>query len=106
MARLKGIASSLPVKQHKIKVTNRYFNYIYVRMGAYTFIHKRSGNDIWKNLYEPPLVETDREWTEEELYASPQFRGMLSGGEGAHSAAGAERGEARVVPPGDLRKFL
>ena len=81
VARLKGIASSLPVKQHKIKVTNRYFNYIYVRMGAYTFIHKRSGNDIWKNLYEPPLVETDREWTEEELYASPQFRGMLSGGE-------------------------
>ena len=81
VARLKGIASSLPVKQHKIKVTNRYFNYIYVRMGAYTFIHKRSGNDIWKNLYEPPLIETDREWTEEELYASPQFRGMLAGGE-------------------------
>lgn len=26
-------------------------------------------------------------------------------GRGAHSAAGAERGEARVVPPGDLRKF-
>ena len=50
-----------------------------------------------KTLYEPPLVETDREWTEEELYASPQFRGMLSGGRGAHSAAGAERGEARVV---------
>lgn len=48
---------------------------------AYTFIHKRSGNDIWKNLYEPPLIETDREWTEEELYASPQFRGMLAGGE-------------------------
>ena len=81
VARLKGIAGSLPVKQHKIKVTNRYFNYIYVRMGAYTFIHKRSGNDIWKNLYEPPLIETDREWTEEELYASPQFRGMLAGGE-------------------------
>ena len=81
VARLKGIAGSLPVKQHKTKVTNRYFNYIYVRMGAYTFIHKRSGNDIWKNLYEPPLIETDREWTEEELYASPQFRGMLAGGE-------------------------
>ena len=81
VARLKGIAGSLPVKQHKNKVTNRYFNYIYVRMGAYTFIHKRSGNDIWKNLYEPPLIETDREWTEEELYASPQFRGMLAGGE-------------------------
>ncbi len=31
-----------PVKQHKTKVANRYFNYIYVRMGAYTFIHKRT----------------------------------------------------------------
>ena len=39
VARLKGIAGSLPVKQHKTKVTDRYFNYIYVRMGAYTFIH-------------------------------------------------------------------
>ena len=77
----KGLVMQLPVKRHKTKTSNRYFNYIYVRMGAYTFIHKRSGNDIWKNLYEPPLVETDREWTEEELYASPQFRGMLSGGE-------------------------
>lgn len=77
----KGLVMQLPVKQHRIKTSNRYFNYIYVRMGAYTFIHKRSGNDIWKNLYEPPLIETDREWTEEELYASPQFRGMLAGGE-------------------------
>ena len=33
-----------------------------------------------ENLWlEPPLIETDREWTEEELYASPQFRGMLAG---------------------------
>lgn len=77
----KGQVMQLPVKQHRTKTSNRYFNYIYVRMGAYTFIHKRSGNDIWKNLYEPPLIETDREWTEEELYASPQFRGMLAGGE-------------------------
>lgn len=37
VARLKGIAGSLPVKQHKNKVTNRYFNYIYVRMGVYLY---------------------------------------------------------------------
>ncbi len=56
-----GRADALPVKQHKTKVTNRYFNYIYVRMGAYTFINKRKGNDIWKNLYELPLIETDED---------------------------------------------
>lgn len=53
-----GKVDVLPVKQHKTKVTNRYFNYIYVRMGAYTFINKRTGDDIWKNLYEFPLIET------------------------------------------------
>lgn len=81
VARQKGMAGSLPVKQHKAKMVNRYFNYIYVRTGAHTFISKRTGNDIWKNLYELPLIETDREWTEEEFYASSQFREMLAQGE-------------------------
>ncbi len=64
MALQQGKVDDLPVKQHKTKVTNRYFNYIYVRMGAYTYINKRTGNDIWKNLYEFPLIETDEEITE------------------------------------------
>ena len=59
MALQQGKVDDLPVKQHKTKVTNRYFNYIYVRMGAYTFINKRTGDDIWKNMYELPLIETD-----------------------------------------------
>lgn len=54
----KGTVAELPVKQHKIKTTNRYFNYIYVRMGVHTFINKRTGNDIWRNLFELPLIET------------------------------------------------
>jgi A/G-specific adenine glycosylase len=54
----------LPVKSHKTKVTDRFFHYIYVRMGAYTFINKRTDNDIWKNLYQFPLIETTG--TEEE----------------------------------------
>ena len=53
-----GRVESLPVKAHKTKVTDRFFYYIYVRMGAYTFINKRTSNDIWKNLYQFPLIET------------------------------------------------
>ena len=64
MALQQGRVDTLPVKQHKTKVTNRYFNYIYVRMGAYTYINKRSGNDIWKNLYEFPLIETSEDISE------------------------------------------
>ena len=55
---------TLPVKQHKTKVTNRFFNYIYVRTGGCTFIRKRTENDIWKNLYEPLLIETDTDLSE------------------------------------------
>lgn len=81
VARLKGIAGSLPVKQHKNKVTNRYFNYIYVRMGACTFIHKRTADDIWKNLFELPLVETDINLSEEEFLSSASFRSLIAEGE-------------------------
>lgn len=48
-------------------------NYIYVRAGACTFINKRTGNDIWKNLFELPLIETASSVTEEELLALPEF---------------------------------
>lgn len=66
MALQQGKVEILPVKQHKTKVTNRYFNYIYVRMGDYTFIGKRKGDDIWKNLYELPLIETDVDMSDQD----------------------------------------
>lgn len=69
----KGTVMQLPVKQHKTKTVNRYLNYIYVRAGAYTFINKRTGNDIWKNLFEFPLIETAESVTEETLLAHPEF---------------------------------
>ena len=77
----KGLVSLLPVKQHKTKTTNRYFNYIYVRAGKTTFISKRTGEDIWKNLYELPLIETDTDLPEEQFYALPQFQSLFVDGE-------------------------
>ena len=76
-----GRVAQLPVKQHKTKTTNRYFNYIYVRAGAYTFINKRTGNDIWKNLFELPLIETPTALSEEEFLALPEFRAFFASGE-------------------------
>ena len=76
-----GKVAQLPVKQHKTKTTNRYFNYIYVRAGAYTFINKRTADDIWKNLFELPLIETSRLLSDEEFMALPEFRALFTGGE-------------------------
>ena len=59
------------------KTTNRYFNYIYVRMGVHTFINKRTGNDIWRNLFELPLIETPVAVSEEEFWHCPSSRHCL-----------------------------
>ncbi|WP_285820698.1 A/G-specific adenine glycosylase [Bacteroides acidifaciens] len=77
----RGLVGKLPVKQHKTKTTNRYFNYIYVRAGAHTFINKRVADDIWKNLFELPLVETPTALSEEEFLALPEFRAFFASGE-------------------------
>ena len=67
----------LPIKQHKTKVTSRFFNYIYVRTGGCTFIRKRTGTDIWKNLYEPLLIETDTDLSENASAFEQKLYGVL-----------------------------
>ncbi|MDR0890993.1 MAG: A/G-specific adenine glycosylase [Mediterranea sp.] len=81
VALAKGCVASLPVKQHRTKTTNRYLHYIYVRAGAYTFIRKRTDDDIWKGLFELPLIETPSPLTEEELLGLPAFRELFAPGE-------------------------
>ena len=81
LALSKGKVGQLPVKQHKTKTTNRYFNYIYVRAGAYTYINKRTGNDIWKNLFELPLIETSVALSEEEFLSLPEYHALFAPGE-------------------------
>jgi A/G-specific adenine glycosylase len=52
----------LPVKSKKVKVRNRYFNYLVVAdENENTVIQKRTAKGIWHNLYEFPLIETDKE---------------------------------------------
>lgn len=48
----------LPVKALKTQVKERYFTYIYVEQGGYTWLKKRPSGDVWQGLYEPFLVET------------------------------------------------
>jgi A/G-specific adenine glycosylase len=56
----KNKVDQLPVKSKKIKVRNRYFNYIVAEDDLQnTIIQKRTAKGIWHNLYEFPLIETD-----------------------------------------------
>lgn len=55
---LNGMVDKLPVKRNKTKVRDRYFNYFVIFTNDLVFMNKRTSNDIWKNLYEFPLIET------------------------------------------------
>lgn len=77
MAYAQGKVSSYPVKQGKTKVKERFFNYLDIHYKNSTYIQKRTANDIWKNLYELPLIETDSELTLEELQQTQPFTDIL-----------------------------
>ena len=47
----------LPIKQKKQTKRTRTFNYLVFLQNENTYIEKRKGNDIWKNLFEFPLIE-------------------------------------------------
>ena len=52
----------LPVKSKKLKVRNRFFNYLVVSDdNDNTIIQKRTAKGIWHNLYEFPLIETEKD---------------------------------------------
>ena len=50
----------LPMKSKKLKIRNRFFNYLVVSDdNENTIIQKRTAKGIWHNLYEFPLIETE-----------------------------------------------
>ena len=53
--------ADLPVKNHETKVRDRFFAYICVRWNNEILLRKRGNNDIWKGLFEMPLVEDKQE---------------------------------------------
>ena len=61
---------TLPVKNKKAAVKKRHFNYVVgLDSDNKTRIVQRNGNDIWKNLYEFPMIESVKELTDREIFS-------------------------------------
>ncbi|HOK36775.1 MAG TPA: A/G-specific adenine glycosylase, partial [Paludibacteraceae bacterium] len=67
----------LPVKSKKTPTKQRFFNYLVINFNQYIFLQKRTADDIWKNLYEFPLIETDHLLTEAELFENDFFQKLF-----------------------------
>lgn len=64
---------TLPKKIKSKKSRNRYFHYFILRKGNEIMLSKRAEGDIWANLHEFPLIETDEPADAEQIRLHPSF---------------------------------
>lgn len=62
----------LPIKSKKTKVRNRYFYYFFIKYQNGFFLRKREKADVWRNLYEFPLLEYENKLPIEEVLAQEE----------------------------------
>lgn len=74
----KNLIDVLPVKEKKIKVKKRYFNYLVIKTKENkTILSERKGKGIWQGLYQFPLIESNKILNKEELIALKDFNTLF-----------------------------
>lgn len=75
-----GTVQERPVKEKKLKVRTRYFNYLVINAkDGRVYLRKRGDHDIWRNLYDFPCVESDRPLDIDEIVNEAGRDGLLQG---------------------------
>lgn len=73
-----NLIEQLPIKSKKIKVSNRYFYFLFIHDENDFLISKRTEKDIWLNLYQYPLLEQEKETNIEQLMASNNWKAFFN----------------------------
>lgn len=79
VARKNDLVDSLPVKNKGKKSRNRYFHYFVIEDEGQILVSKRGAGDVWENLYEFPMLETNTEIALEELMKLDEFAQYFEG---------------------------
>jgi A/G-specific adenine glycosylase len=72
-----ALVNKLPVKEKKITITTRWFNYLVIEYQAKIYVTKRTANDIWKSLHEFVLIETNNDVSVKRLLAKAEKEEFL-----------------------------
>lgn len=75
----KGKQDVLPIKEKKIKIRERWLNYFIIKYKDQVLIHQRTSKDIWQQLFEFLLIETDRNLTQKKLISLFQKQFEITG---------------------------
>ena len=73
-ALLNNLTDKLPVKEGSITIKSRWVYYLLVEYKGRIYVRKRGAKDIWENLYEFILLETDRLMTIKKIKETPLFK--------------------------------
>ncbi len=79
VARQKKLVGLLPIKEKGIKTRQRFFNYLVVEYGSKVYVSQRTEKDIWQNLYEFILIETDQMTPEDEFLKGQSVQKLFNG---------------------------
>lgn len=72
--------AKLPIKINGVKVTKKHFNFlVFVTNDGRTILEKREGKGIWKNLYQFPLIETEKPTTIKDIKSQLDDYDLISG---------------------------
>ena len=72
-----NMVSCLPIKQNKTKTSERFFYYLLIRDNGNIYLNKRTENDIWKNLYELPLIESNTALAVDDFIRKQEFASIF-----------------------------
>jgi A/G-specific adenine glycosylase len=61
LSKSNGTWMNRPVKSKKTSVKHRFFHFLIFQNDQTTYLQKRSEKDIWQNLFQFPLIETDED---------------------------------------------
>jgi len=73
--------SLFPLKSKSASIRRRYFHYLvitFIKDGKLRIIiNKRTGDDIWKNLYDFPLIETSKRVSKQTLQGAERWKSIF-----------------------------
>lgn len=77
LAFLNNEVNELPVKEKKIAIRKRWFYYLQLEYKDEMLIHQRTQKDIWQQLYEFPLIEAEKELSQQKLLSQAEEKNFL-----------------------------
>lgn len=72
---------TLPVKEKKLKIKHRYFNYLVINSPKNELVLVQRGDGIWKNMYQFPLIESEKLISMEELLKHEKISNYIANGD-------------------------